>query len=73
MRGVFCKTTQPPAPPQTVRGVPEPFAALIKRIGEQTGFRGKRLYLPIRAAVTGRLHGPEMDRIFALLEPILAA
>ena len=31
--------------------------------------RGKKLYLPIRAAVTGRLHGPELDRIFALLGP----
>ena len=31
--------------------------------------RGKKLYLPIRAAVTGRLHGPELDRIFALLSP----
>ncbi len=50
-------------------GVPAPFAALIKRIGEQTGMRGKKLYLPIRAAVTGRLHGPELDRIFALLGP----
>jgi nondiscriminating glutamyl-tRNA synthetase len=44
-----------------------PFAVLIKRIGEQTGLRGKKLYLPIRAAVTGRLHGPELDQIFALL------
>ncbi len=45
----------------------EPFAALIRRIGEQTGLKGKSIYLPIRAAVTGRLHGPELDRIFPLL------
>ncbi len=50
-------------------GISTPFADLIKRIGEQTGLRGKKLYLPIRAALTGRLHGPEMDRIFALLSP----
>ena len=49
--------------------LPAPFAVLIKRIGEQTGLRGKKLYLPIRAAVTGRLHGPELDRIFTLLSP----
>jgi glutamyl/glutaminyl-tRNA synthetase len=55
--------------PANREGIPEPFAVLIKRIGEQTGMRGKKLYLPIRAAVTGRLHGPEMDRIFALLSP----
>jgi nondiscriminating glutamyl-tRNA synthetase len=60
----------------TAAGVPayggsnaEPFAALIKRIGEKTGMRGKKLYLPIRAAVTGRLHGTELDRIFTLLSP----
>lgn len=47
--------------------ISEPFGALIQRIGERTGLRGKKLYLPIRAAVTGRLHGTELDRIFALL------
>jgi nondiscriminating glutamyl-tRNA synthetase len=36
----------------------------------KTGLKGKKLYLPIRAAVTGRLHGPELDRIFALLGPV---
>ncbi|MBU2054582.1 MAG: glutamate--tRNA ligase [Proteobacteria bacterium] len=35
----------------------------------ETGLKGKKLYLPIRAAVTGHLHGPELDRIFALLGP----
>lgn len=47
----------------------ESFLVLIRRLGEKTGLRGKKLYLPIRAAVTGRLHGPELDRIFALLGP----
>lgn len=50
-------------------GLSEPFAALLERIGERTGMRGKKLYLPIRAAVTGRLHGMELDRIFTLLSP----
>jgi nondiscriminating glutamyl-tRNA synthetase len=49
--------------------LPLPFAEMIKQIGVETGLRGKKLYLPIRAAVTGRLHGPELDRIFALLNP----
>ncbi len=49
--------------------LPAPFSVLVKRIGEQTGMQGKKLYLPIRAAVTGRLHGPELDRIFVLLSP----
>lgn len=46
------------------------FASLIRQTGARTGCRGKKLYLPIRAAVTGRLHGPELDRIFVLLGPI---
>jgi len=45
------------------------FEVLVKRIGDQTGLRGKKLYLPIRAALTGRLHGPELDRVFVLLSP----
>jgi nondiscriminating glutamyl-tRNA synthetase len=55
--------------PMDRAGLSEPFAALMKRIGERTGMRGKKLYLPIRAAVTGRLHGTELDRIFTLLSP----
>ncbi|MDA8126856.1 MAG: glutamate--tRNA ligase [Deltaproteobacteria bacterium] len=43
------------------------FRSLIRSIADQTSLKGKQLYLPIRAAVTGRLHGPELDRIFALL------
>lgn len=58
----------------TRAGIPfsaESFALLIRRVGQKSGCRGKMLYLPIRAAVTGRLHGPELDRIFALLGPVL--
>jgi nondiscriminating glutamyl-tRNA synthetase len=47
---------------------PIPFASLVKRISEQTGLKGKKLYLPLRAVLTGRLHGPELERIFALLD-----
>ncbi|MFH2075484.1 MAG: hypothetical protein ABIJ57_09080, partial [Pseudomonadota bacterium] len=35
----------------------------------KTGLKGKKLYLPIRAAVTGRLHGPELEQIFKHLSP----
>lgn len=62
-----------PGPPGTRADVAFPvdsFASLIRRVGEKSGYRGKKLYLPIRAAVTGRLHGPELDRIFALLGPV---
>ena len=43
------------------------FRNLIHAVSEKSGLRGKKLYMPIRAAVTGRLHGPELDRVFALL------
>ncbi len=40
---------------------------LIDRLSARTGRRGKRLFLPLRAAVTGRTKGPELDRCFAVL------
>jgi nondiscriminating glutamyl-tRNA synthetase len=43
------------------------FRGIIGSIAAKTSLRGKSIYMPIRAAVTGRLHGPELDRIFALL------
>jgi nondiscriminating glutamyl-tRNA synthetase len=45
------------------------FRGMVNSLAERTSLSGKKLYLPIRAAVTGRLHGPELDRIFALLGP----
>jgi len=38
--------------------------AAVKRV---TGLSGKRLFMPVRAALTGRLSGPELDRVFAVL------
>ncbi len=38
--------------------------ALIK---EETSLKGKKLFLPIRAMLTGRLHGPELDRSLPLI------
>jgi nondiscriminating glutamyl-tRNA synthetase len=46
------------------------FRSVILSISSQTGLRGKKLYEPLRAAVTGRLHGPELDRIFEPLGPV---
>lgn len=43
----------------------------IKTIGravqETTGARGKQLYMPIRVAVTGKLHGPELAKALTIL------
>jgi glutamyl-tRNA synthetase len=41
---------------------------IIKAVSEKTGFKGKNLYLPIRAALTGRTSGPELDKFFQILK-----
>ncbi len=43
--------------------------ALIDSIGINNGFKkGKELYMPIRIALTARLHGPDLSRIFTILK-----
>jgi glutamyl-tRNA synthetase len=43
------------------------YAAAIRHAKEKSGARGKDLFMPVRAALTGRLKGPELDRIFVVL------
>ena len=45
----------------------EIYPAAIKYIKEKTGVKGKDLFMPIRAALTGCVHGPELDKVFAIL------
>ena len=46
---------------------PEIHFAAIKYTKEKTGVKGKDLFMPIRAALTGKIHGPELDKVFAIL------
>ncbi|MGB4270474.1 MAG: glutamate--tRNA ligase family protein, partial [Spirochaetota bacterium] len=39
----------------------------LNTIKQKTGLKGKMLFMPFRAMVTGRLHGPELDKILPLL------
>ncbi|GFH41829.1 glutamate--tRNA ligase [Lactococcus hodotermopsidis] len=40
---------------------------LIKAVQKETGIKGKNLFMPIRIAVSGEMHGPELpDTIFLL-------
>ena len=41
--------------------------ALVNEVKEKTGRKGKELFMPLRLALTGREHGPEMKVVFALL------
>ena len=40
-------------------------SGIFKTLQEETGIKGKQLYMPIRAAVTGQCHGPDLVRTFA--------
>ena len=41
---------------------------VVAAVREKTGFEGKKLLMPIRAAITGRLSGPELEKVFAILD-----
>jgi nondiscriminating glutamyl-tRNA synthetase len=47
---------------------------MIKRVQQETGCKGKALFMPIRAAVTGQTHGRDLNETLALLgrEKVLA-
>ncbi|MFM9889546.1 MAG: glutamate--tRNA ligase [Rickettsiales bacterium] len=40
---------------------------LVNAVKEKTGRKGKELFMPLRLALTGMEHGPEMKVVFALL------
>jgi glutamyl-tRNA synthetase len=45
------------------------FKSFAKAVSTATGQSGKGLYQPLRAALTGRLDGPEMERLWKLMDP----
>lgn len=51
----------------TIVSTTDDFKAFSKHVGAETGCKGKALFMPLRAALTGELHGPEMARIWDLL------
>jgi len=40
---------------------------VFKEIQKEHGIKGKNLFMPVRAALTGQLHGPDIDMIIAIL------
>ena len=40
---------------------------LMKQLQKISGVKGKNLYMPARAAMTGNVHGPELSNIIYLL------
>jgi nondiscriminating glutamyl-tRNA synthetase len=45
---------------------PDAFKQLILDTGQETGLKGKDLYFPIRGAMTGSVHGPDLTRVAAV-------
>jgi nondiscriminating glutamyl-tRNA synthetase len=45
----------------------EAFAQVVAALKKRTGLKGKKLFAPIRAALTGRVEGPELKHILPLL------
>ncbi|MFD1395720.1 glutamate--tRNA ligase [Kroppenstedtia eburnea] len=47
---------------------------LLKAVQKETGYKGKQLFMPVRAAVTGEVHGPDLRETISLLgkETVLA-
>lgn len=43
------------------------YPALIHAVRVKTGLKAKSLFMPLRAAVTGRTSGPELEKIFSIL------
>lgn len=46
---------------------PEAIAPMLKAVQKETGFKGKQLFMPIRVALTGQTHGPDLNMSLYLL------
>ena len=51
--------------PATLDG--DSWSTLTKALQEQTGAKGKKLFMPLRLALTGEARGPEMAALFPLI------
>jgi nondiscriminating glutamyl-tRNA synthetase len=43
------------------------FPQIVSELKKRTGLKGKKLFAPIRAALTGRIEGPELKKLIPLL------
>jgi len=41
--------------------------AALKEVGKVLGVKGPQIYMPVRVALSGDTHGPELDKIMAIL------
>lgn len=45
----------------------ETFKTLLNQVQAETGIRGKNLFMPVRVALTGQTHGPDLAAIFEII------
>ena len=45
------------------------YQPLVEDLKRRTGAKGKNLFMPLRAALTGETHGPELARVIDLMTP----
>jgi len=51
---------------QTLDWTDAAIRASLKAVGARRGVKGKALYMPLRAALTGMVHGPDLVRVMAI-------
>ena len=44
----------------------ESFKAMMKEVGKTTSIKGQDLFFPVRAAITGSVHGPDLAQVSAI-------
>ncbi|GIP41521.1 glutamate--tRNA ligase [Paenibacillus sp. J31TS4] len=52
---------------QTDEYSPEAVQAMLKQVQKSTGFKGKQLFMPVRVALTGQMHGRDLNQTLYLL------
>lgn len=46
---------------------PEAVKGILKQIRKDTGLGGSQVFMPLRVALTGQVHGPDLDKLVAIL------
>ena len=46
---------------------PDAFKKALKEVQKETGNKGKNLFMPTRIAITGQLHGPDLNQMMSIL------
>jgi glutamyl-tRNA synthetase len=45
----------------------ENYRGILSNLAKRAGVSGRGLFMPLRAVLTGRIHGPELEKVFILL------